>query len=116
MNVRRSIFAVSTMALLLGGSYFARKASQTAVSEPRLRADGCDPVPLPYPKPTRAGVVVDLGKSSDSSVLADGADPMPLPYPRPTRAFVGASGPADVRVLVADGCDPVPLPYPHRLA
>ena len=113
MNARRSLFAVSAVALFLGGSYFAQKTSQRVTPEPRLRADGCDPVPLPYPKPTKGRAVVDMSKSSDSGILVvDGADPVPLPYPKSKGTLVGSSD-SDAGVLVADGCDPVPRPYPR---
>jgi hypothetical protein len=92
MKVRKSLFAVSVVGLLFAGPFSVGKAVSKVSSRPAV-ADGTDPVPRPYPKPTRGGLVV-----------ADGADPVPLPYPKPTRGG-----------WVADGTDPVPLPYPHRV-
>jgi hypothetical protein len=83
MKARKSVFVLTALALLFGGSYLAGKAGQIAVPERRSIADGADPMPLPYPKPKNAGSANDANSSARPGILlADGADPMPLPYPR----------------------------------
>jgi len=83
MKARKSVFVLTGLAVLFGGSYFAEKAGQKAVPERRSIADGADPMPLPYPKPKGAGSANDANMSARPGILvADGADPMPLPYPR----------------------------------
>jgi hypothetical protein len=83
MTVRKFLFAVSAVALLFGGSVLAEKASRRPVPQPKSVADGADPVPLPYPKPPRSGIVGNANVLPGSGILvADGADPVPLPYPR----------------------------------
>jgi hypothetical protein len=80
MKVRKSLFAVLVVGLLFGGSYIAERASQTAVSAPRLAADGTDPMPRP-PRGT-----LTVGDQPAAGVLVvDGTDPMPLP--KPTRGL-----------------------------
>lgn len=83
MKARKSLFVLTTLAVLFGGSYLVGKAGQKAVTEPKSIADGADPMPLPYPRPKGAGSANDANMSARPGILvADGADPMPLPYPR----------------------------------
>ena len=64
MKFRNSVLAVSAVALLFGGMLAAEKVSRRAV-EVQLKADGCDPVPLPYPRPTR-GRALNTSKAAGS--------------------------------------------------
>jgi len=83
MKARKSLFVLTALAVLFGGSYLVGKEGQKAVAEPKSIADGADPMPLPYPRPKGAGSANDANRSARPGILvADGADPMPLPYPR----------------------------------
>jgi len=82
MKARKSVFVLTALAVLFGGSYVAEKAGQKAVPERRSMADGADPMPLPYPKLKGAGSANDANRTAGPILVADGADPMPLPYPR----------------------------------
>ena len=82
MKAQKSVFVLTALVVLLGGSYFAEKAGQKAVPERRSIADGGDPMPLPYPKPRGAGSADGANISAVGILVADGGDPMPLPYPR----------------------------------
>jgi hypothetical protein len=88
MKGRKSVFLASAVALFFAAAGVAGWAVVKPPTGPSLHADGTDPVPLPYPRPTRG-------------LVADGTDPVPLPYPK--------------KEWLADGTDPVPLPYPHRV-
>ncbi len=60
MQVRKSLFAVLAVAVLLGGSYCTERATHGAGSGPRL-------------------VAVVAEQAPPSVLLADGGDPMPRP-------------------------------------
>jgi hypothetical protein len=109
MKVRKSLFAVLAVGLLVGGSSIVERASQKAVARPKLVADGTDPMPLP--KPRGGSVIVD--EAVLGVLVADGTDPMPLP--KPTRGTSIVTDEAVSSVLVADGTDPMPRP-PRKLA
>jgi len=66
MKFRKSLFAVTAIAVFVGGSYFTERASKETVLRPPLASDGGDP--MPRPKPTRG-----------TAIVADGGDPMPRP-------------------------------------
>ena len=78
MKFRRSLLAVAAIGLLFGGSCLMERASQNAVSLPRLVADGADP--MPKPRPTRKTAIA-AGQAAPGVLVADGADPMPQPRP-----------------------------------
>jgi hypothetical protein len=105
MKVRKSLFAVLVVGLLFGGSYIAERASQKAVSAPRLVADGTDPMP----KPPR-GTLIVRDQPAAGVLLADGTDPMP----RPPRGTLTRGDQPAAGVLVVDGTDPMPLLKPTR--
>lgn len=67
MQVRKSLFAVLAVAVLVGGSYDAARATHGAVSGPRLVADG------------GGGTAVVAEEAAPSVLLGDGGDPMPRP-------------------------------------
>ena len=76
MKARKSVFVLTAVAVLFGGSYLAEKAGRKAVPERRSMVDGTDPMPLP--RPTR-GMEVAKDEATPSILVADGTDPMPRP-------------------------------------
>jgi len=83
MKVRKAVFALTAMAVLIGGAYLAERAGCKAVLERKTIADGADPMPRPYPRLKEGGSLKDANMSARPGILvADGADPMPRPYPR----------------------------------
>jgi hypothetical protein len=71
MKVRKTIFAISAVALLFASATSEKKATCEENQRPGIVADGTAPLP-PLPRPTR-----DLA----STTVADGTAPLP-PLPK----------------------------------
>jgi hypothetical protein len=71
MKVRKTVFAISAVALLFAGAISGKKVTCEENQRPCIVADGTAPLP-PLPKPTR-----DLA----STTVADGTAPLP-PLPK----------------------------------
>jgi len=74
MRVRKSLFVVLAIAVLVVGSGFAQEGRWKAAGNKRLAADGSDPMPFPRPTRGRAAAGVDSVR-----LPSDGSDPMPRP-------------------------------------